>query len=118
MLVRTMLRTTLAGMRLHKLRTLLTGLAVVIGVSFLAGTPTSGDTAKAAFFADLARPGANVDVAVQPGFFSAIGSDLRFLDERTLATVAAVPGVASAEGRWSAPLGMLNRAGRVITNGA
>jgi putative ABC transport system permease protein len=116
MLVATMLKTTLAGMRLHKLRTLLTGLAVVIGVSFLAGTLIYGDTAKAAFFADLARPGANVDVAVQPSYISAIGSDRRFVDEDALARVAAVPGVAVAEGRWSAPLGMLNRAGRVITN--
>ncbi len=42
-----MLRITLAGLRAHKLRNLLTGIAIMIGVSFLAGTLIYGDTAKA-----------------------------------------------------------------------
>src|SRR5262245_40219108 len=111
MLVHTMLKTTIAGMRLHKLRTLLTGLAVVIGVSLLAGTLIYGDTAKAAFFDDSARPATNVDVSVQPFGPPILYTGRGAIDPATVRTVAAVPGVAAVDGRYTAPLAMLSKSG-------
>src|SRR3979409_1976545 len=50
-----MLKTTLAGLRAHKLRLVATGLAIVLGVGFVAGTLIFGDTVKAAMFDQFAR---------------------------------------------------------------
>ncbi len=108
-----MLRITLAGLRAHKLRTLLTGIAIMIGVSFLAGTLIYGDTAKAAFYDDLARPGVGVDVAVIDDF--GFGRD-RTVDAALLERVRGLPGVAQADGRVVANLAMLDRNGRVLSN--
>ena len=44
-----MLKTTLAGLRAHKLRLLLTSLAIVLGVGFIAGTFVLTDTIEAGF---------------------------------------------------------------------
>ena len=106
-----MLRITLAGLRVHKLRTLLTGIAITIGVSFLAGTLIYGDTAKAAFYDDLARPGVGVDVAIFDGF----GGD-RPVNPNLLDHVRGLPGVAQADGRVVTDLAMLDRNGRVLSN--
>ena len=42
-----MLKTTLAGLRAHKLRLLLTSLAIMLGVGFVAGTFVLTDTIQA-----------------------------------------------------------------------
>src|SRR5207244_7167792 len=62
-----MLRTTLAGLRAHKLRLVATALAIVLGVGFVAGTLIFGDTAKAALFDQFARAAKNVDVVIGAG---------------------------------------------------
>ncbi|GAA1797551.1 ABC transporter permease [Luedemannella flava] len=108
-----MIAVALAGLRTHKLRTLLTSLAIALGVSFLAGTLIYRDTAEAAFFVDLARPAANVDVAVEPRGGAGYGFDRR-VDASVLDAVRNVPGVAHVDGRRSGPLGVLGRNGRVI----
>jgi putative ABC transport system permease protein len=110
-----MLRIALAGMRAHVVRTLLTGLAVMLGVGFFAGTLVYADTARAGFADEFARPGEGVDVAVNPP--DTFGYDeRRGLDARTLARVAAVPGVAHADGRVVTRLPMLGSDGRVLDN--
>jgi len=107
-----MLRTTLAGLRAHKLRLLLTATAIMIGVGFLAGTLVYGDTAKAAFYDDLARAARNVDASVGSSGFSETGQrfDVGIVDE-----VKAVPGVAHADGRMAERLPMLDGKGRLIS---
>ena len=105
-----MLRIALAGLRGHAVRLLLTGLAVVVGVSFLAGTLVYGDTATAAFYADLARSARGVDVDVR-----AFDEKLKIAPE-ALATVRAVPGVATADGRYQEHLPLLGPDGRIITD--
>ena len=110
-----MVRITIAGLRAHKLRALLTGIAVMVGVSFLAGTLIYGDTATAAYYDDLARPGVGVDVAVN----SHAGLDAgprSVINQPTLARIRDVRGVAHADGRVVADLAMLDRNGRVLSN--
>jgi len=110
-----MFRVTIAGLRAHKLRALLTGIAIMVGVSFLAGTLIYADTATAAYYDDLARPGVGVDVAVNS--YAGLDVDHRqMVDEETLARIRSVPGVAFADGRVVTDLAMLDRNGRVLSN--
>jgi putative ABC transport system permease protein len=111
-----MIRIMLAGVRANTLRALLTAVAVAIGVSLLAGTLIYGDTAKAAFFADLARSGVGVDVAVQPpGGRPPFWRQGR-LPASDLETVRSIPGVGTADGRAITTLALLDHSGRVISN--
>jgi putative ABC transport system permease protein len=105
-----MLRTTLAGLRAHKLRLVATAMAIVLGVGFVAGTLIFGDTAKAAMFDEFARTARNVDFLVEAGGekpFPFTASD----------TARGVSGVASADGRMTRNLALLNRNGRIIADG-
>jgi putative ABC transport system permease protein len=104
------LRIALAGLRAHKLRTVLSGLAVMIGVGLLGGSLIYSATARAAFYADLSRAGTGVDVAATPTDAPALTGPA------ALAAVAGLPDVAHVDGRVVAPLGVLGRNGRVITN--
>lgn len=80
---------------------------MVVGVSFLAGTLVYGDTARAAFYDDLARSARNVDVVVEPAE-TLVSAD-------TVARIRAVDGVAEVDGRVIAWLGLLDRDGRLLT---
>ncbi|MEV6931903.1 ABC transporter permease, partial [Dactylosporangium sp. NPDC051485] len=117
-----MLRTTLAGLRAHKVRLVLTAVAVMIGVGFLAGTLVYGDTARAAFYDDLARAARNVDASVGPDRMpfgdrtSGFAETTRRLGFGDLDNVRAVPGVAHADGRMAERLSMLDPQGRLIAN--
>jgi putative ABC transport system permease protein len=105
-----MLRVTLAGLRTHKLRLVLTAAAIVLGVGFVAGTLTYADTAKAALYQRFAGSAAGVDVDVR-----ATSADHR-LPASALATVESVSGVRAAAGRASESLPILAPNGRPITN--
>ncbi|MGY0235562.1 ABC transporter permease [Longispora urticae] len=102
-----MLRVALAGLRAHTARLLLTACAIMVGVSFLAGSLVYGDTARAAFYDDLARSARNVDVMVRP--FSGL------LDPSVAERVRAVPGVGAVDPRVVGALGVLDRDGRLLT---
>ncbi|GAB7038137.1 MULTISPECIES: ABC transporter permease [Catenuloplanes] len=105
-----LLRVALAGLRAHYVRLLMTAAAIVVGVSFLAGSLVYGDTARAAFYDDLAKSSRNVDVVVQSGW--------SLLDRGALDRVRAVDGVADADGRVIANMGMLGADGKLlITSG-
>lgn len=104
-----LLRTALAGLRAHYLRLLMTAAAIVVGVSFLAGSLVYGDTARAAFYDDLAKSSRNVDVVVQSGW--------SLLDRDALDRVRAVDGVAAADGRVIANMGMLGADGKLLITG-
>lgn len=101
---------------------MLTAVAIMIGVGFLAGTLIYGETAKAAFYDDLARAARNVDASAGPDLVpfgdetSGFAETTRRLDFGTLDEVRAVPGVARADGRMAQRLSMLDPQGRLIAN--
>ena len=96
-----MLRITLRGLRAHLLRFFLTGIAIVLGVTFLVGSFVITDTIKAAFN-DLFAKATNGTDAVVQGVESrsvgAPGEDVgrQPIPESILAAVKRVPGVANA----------------------
>ncbi|MEV0844024.1 ABC transporter permease [Actinocatenispora sera] len=105
-----MLRATIAGLRAHKLRLVLTAAAIVLGVGFVTGTLTYADTAKAALYQRFAGSAAGVDVDVR-----GTGSDHR-LPGSALSEIESVPGVQAAAGRASESVPVLAPNGRPITN--
>jgi putative ABC transport system permease protein len=90
---------------------LLTAFAIVVGGAMLGGTLIYGDSARAAFFDDLARSAVGVDVSAVPR------PHPELTGQAALDAVARVPGVAHVEGRTVTHMGMLDRRGRIITNG-
>jgi putative ABC transport system permease protein len=104
-------RTTLAGLRAHKLRRVATALAIVLGVGFVSGTLIFGDTAKATLFDEFARSMKNVDVVVDPPDGAAS------VPITTPDTARGVSGVATADGRMVGDLPLLDKRGGLVTNG-
>jgi putative ABC transport system permease protein len=107
-----MWKTTLAGLRAHKLRLVATGLAIILGVGFVAGTLIFSDTAKAALYDQFARAAENVDVSV----LGAPNGDT-MLPRSTVDTIGKVPGVGSVDGRMRQPLPLLDKKGKLVTSG-
>jgi len=97
----------LAGLRAHVRRLIATGLAVMLGVGFVAGTLIFGDTARAALFDQFARAAKHVDLTA---------SGRGDLAPSVLDAVRALPGVAAADGRAEANLPLLDRRGRLVGN--
>src|SRR3954447_22819219 len=98
-----MLRITLRGLRAHVVRFLLTGIAIVLGVTFLVGSFVITDTIKAAFDDLFAKATSGTDAVVQGVESRSVGapgdSDRRQpIPESVLAAVRRVPGVANAVG--------------------
>jgi putative ABC transport system permease protein len=95
-----MWKLTIRGLWAHKLRFTLTGLAVVLGVAFMAGTMILTDTMRQTFDGLFATNNAGIDVVVQRS--AAIDGEMGAARERvpadTLASVADVPGVRAAAG--------------------
>lgn len=96
-----MLKLTLRGLVAHKLRFLLTAIAVVLGVSFVAGTLIFTDTVKKTFdslFADVYK-GTDAYVRSKNVVKSQFGADQRApVPESLVADIAGVDGVKAAEG--------------------
>ncbi|MFG1702966.1 ABC transporter permease [Nonomuraea sp. M3C6] len=105
-----MLRTALAGVRAHRLRLLLTALAIMLGVGFIAGTFVLNDTVQAGFSQRVTADADKVDVAVLPEGPDAV------LPERLLERIRALDGVTEAQGliRGAAPL--LGKDGKTVGN--
>src|SRR4026207_439512 len=95
-----MLRLTLKGLWAHKLRFVLTGLAVILGVAFMSGTMILTDTMGRTFDDVLASNNEGVDAIVRHE--AATASDRaegrERVDETTLASVLDVDGVDAAAG--------------------
>ncbi|MFS2295101.1 MAG: ABC transporter permease [Actinomadura sp.] len=97
-----MLKTTLAGLRAHKLRLLLTAVAITLGVGFISGTFVLTDTMDKGIGKTFAKSADKVDYAVVPkDEYSSDG-----LPSDTLQKVRAVPGVTDVHGvvKGDAPL--------------
>ncbi|MGH2734727.1 MAG: ABC transporter permease, partial [Actinomycetota bacterium] len=111
-----MFRTTLKGLMAHKLRMLLTALAVVLGVGFIAGTYILTDTMNKTFdnlFTDITE-GDDVYVRAEKAF-DTLSEDRAKIPAELLETVRSVDGVGSAEGSIQGYAQLVDKDGEAIT---
>ncbi|MEU8177016.1 FtsX-like permease family protein [Microbispora hainanensis] len=106
-----MFRTTLAGLLAHRLRLVLTSLAIVLGVGFIAGTFVLTDTIDAGFSQSFAADADKVDVVVTPKDGAEPG---RNLPESALAAIKAVQGVKDAQPMVSGDVPLIGKDGKVV----
>ncbi|MDP9846113.1 ABC transporter permease [Streptosporangium lutulentum] len=92
-----MLRTTLAGLRAHKPRLLLTSVAIALGVGFIAGTFVLTDTMEAGFSQSFSAAADKIDVAVLPAQDTS-AREAPPMSGATLEKIRAADGVADAQG--------------------
>jgi putative ABC transport system permease protein len=95
---------TLRGLAQRKLRSVLTAVAVLLGVAMIAGTYVLTDQIRGGF-TDLQRSvysGVDVEVAPKEAFSSQF-SEARPMRDSVIEDIRAVPGVAKAEGELWAP---------------
>src|SRR4051812_17108851 len=92
----------LRGLVARKLRTALTGFAVVIGVAFVAGTFIFTDTINASFtdLFERVSKGVDVNVTAKQAVEGDFGGRIQPLPPDTLAKVESAPGVEAAEPRF------------------
>jgi putative ABC transport system permease protein len=113
------LKVALKGLMARKLRTVLTGFAVVLGVAFVAGTFVFTDTIDASFKDLFERTQKGTDVSVQARL--AVEEDFASpptMAKDTLARVQAVAGVEEAAGSVSADGTLLDNEGDpILSNG-
>ncbi len=95
-----MIRAAIKGVSANKLRLILTGIAIVLGVAFVAASFIFTDTINARFDALLTDVSAGVDVYVRPETPEAGNEflELGSIPEEVLDDVLAVPGARVAEG--------------------
>ncbi len=115
-----MLRTTLAGLRLHKSRYVTTVLAILLGVMFVSGTMVFADTLNASYEKSVMGSATSVDaiaVPTQPEFDpESTGppeDPVPFTDEQ-LDAVRALPEVAEAGGTIRDRAVLLDAEGRAV----
>jgi putative ABC transport system permease protein len=112
-------KVALKGLLSRKLRTALTGFAVVIGVAFVVGTFVFTDTIDASFKDLFERTQKGTDVSVQARL--AVEEDFAqppTMPKDTLARVQSVPGVEEAAGFVSSDVTLLDRKGDpILSNG-
>ncbi|WP_433218448.1 ABC transporter permease [Microtetraspora malaysiensis] len=108
-----MFKTTLAGLLAHKLRLLLTSLAITLGVGFIAGTFVLTDTIDAAFAQKFTADAAKISVAVLPDGDKADRRQDPILTAGDLAKVRGVRGVADAQGIVQGTAPLLGKNGKV-----
>ena len=95
-----MWKVTLKGILAHKIRFLLTGVAVILGVSFIAGTLVLTATINKTFDGLFTNIYAKTDAAVRQkaAFNGSFGAGRGRLDDSVIAQVRQTPGVAEAAG--------------------
>ncbi|MDL4813817.1 ABC transporter permease [Actinomadura opuntiae] len=110
-----MLRTTLAGLRAHKLRLLLTAVAITLGVGFISGTFVLTDTMTQGVARTFAKSAGKVDVAVRPDPSAETGSkDDPGIPLGVLNRVKAVPGVTDAQGAVRGDAALVGKDGKTV----
>jgi len=113
-----MTRMALRGLFARKLRTALTGFAVVIGVAFVAGTFIFTDTINASFdqlFKQVSK-GVDVDVTAKQPVEGDFGGRIQPLPPGTLEKVRAVPGVAAVDPRLETQVTIFGKDGDPISS--
>ncbi len=109
-----MFRTALKSLLGHKLRLVITAVAVVIGVAFMAGTFVLTDTIGRSFtqtYADLNK-GVDVIVREKAAFGSPAGGERESIPLEVVGDVRRVPGVDAAQGIVTSLVQILDRAGK------
>jgi putative ABC transport system permease protein len=99
-----MIAVALRSMGQRKLRSVLTSIAILLGVAMIAGTYVQTDQIRAAFDDILQTANAGVDANITPRteFRSDFGA-AQTMDEALVARASRIPGVARAEGQLSRP---------------
>jgi putative ABC transport system permease protein len=100
------LRTTLAGVRAHLLRLMLTAVAIALGVGFVSGTFVLTDTMEAGFDQQFTASADKVSVAVLPR------GERAELPAALLARLRNLPGVSDAQGQIRGDAPLIDRNGR------
>jgi putative ABC transport system permease protein len=110
----------LRGFAQRKVRALLTGIAIVLGVALMAGTYILTDTINHSFAEVFGSAYKNkaVVVTAKETLGRKSGSRTYAISEATLARVRAVPGVAAASGAVSTRATLLTTSGKRITGTA
>ena len=111
-----MTRMALRGLLARKLRTALTGFAVVIGVAFVAGSFIFTDTINASFdelFKQVSK-GVDVDVTAKQPVEGDFGGRIQPLPDGTFEKVESAPGVAAAEPRFQTEVTIFDKDGEPI----
>ncbi|AWS41159.1 ABC transporter permease [Streptosporangium sp. 'caverna'] len=106
-----MLRTTLAGLRAHKLRLLLTSLAIALGVGFIAGTFVLTDTIEVGFSQKFSAAADKIDVSVLPVRDESTGV-ARPMSGAVLEKIRAADGVADAQGLVQGTSALIGKDGK------
>ncbi len=104
-----MLKTTLAGLRAHKLRLLLTAVAITLGVGFISGTFVLTDTMNKGVAKTFAQSADKVDVAVLPAESSDDG-----LPASLLKKLRGLPGVTDAQGAVKGEAALVGKNGKTV----
>ena len=109
----------LRGFAQRKVRALLTGIAIALGVALMAGTYILTDTINSAFAEVFGTAYKNKAVVVteRETLGRGAGSEISTLNATTLAKVRAVPGVATASGSVSTRAALLHTDGKRLTSG-
>ncbi|GAA4563560.1 ABC transporter permease [Planotetraspora kaengkrachanensis] len=103
-----MFRTTIAGLLAHRLRLLLTSLAIILGVGFIAGTFVLTDTIDAGFSQSFTAAADKIDVAVLAK------DEENPLPPSLLAKVGSVAGVKDAQPVVSGEAALIGKDGKTI----
>ncbi len=117
-----MWKVTVKGLLAHKLRLALTGLAIVLGVTFISGTLVLTDTLHNTFDTLFGQIYQNVDFVVRgEAVFTSNGpgggAQRNPIPESVLAPVSHVPGVADAVGTVSGYAQFVAPDGKAVSNG-
>ncbi len=114
-----MWRVTIKGLLAHKLRLALTALAIVLGVTFIAGTFVLTDTLHNTFDTLFGNIYQNIDFQVRGvAQFGSGGTATRNpVPESLVATVQGVPGVEAAEGSVTGYAQYIGHDGKAISTG-
>ncbi|MEV5408370.1 FtsX-like permease family protein [Thermopolyspora sp. NPDC052614] len=107
-----MLKTTLAGLRAHRLRLLLTSVAIALGVGFITGTFVLTDALQAGFDQTVTAAADKVDVAVRTP--AADSETTPVIPLGVLEKVRSVPGVADAQGLVTGVTPLLGKDGKAV----
>jgi putative ABC transport system permease protein len=106
----------LRGLLARKLRTALTGFAVVIGVAFVAGTFIFTDTINASFddLFERVMKGVDVNVTAKQPVEGDFGGRIQPLPDGAFEKVESAPGVDAAEGRFETDVTIFDKEGESI----
>jgi putative ABC transport system permease protein len=114
-----MLKLVLRGFLQRKLRVLLTGIAIALGVALMAGTYVLTDTINQSFAGIFQVANKGNDVVISPT--EALGSETRSqtspITDAMLARVRAMPGVSEAAGAIFTPASFLDLRHKRLTKG-